>query len=539
MLRNASLSAVEYVALSALSTFVDSDGSSGQKSVSWLSGSELPELQLYGMDDDGESLSGVTLSSQPADILPDDYEFVVRKNGKGGEIGYATLKLASKGSGAQADGDDVFAQTSSLQTRELSSEDGVSSVTQIWEFDHFDKRWAMLSDALSGENKDVLLRDCETSSVCYLSLSALSSAPVSVDSEYEGDLPTMRSIQFGTYSDDPNEWLQLYGFEDDPALHDHISVTLSSGHRNLLPDGCEFLVRTTDERGWRTLEYKSLSAAVAPGEAAVDSMFQDAQTSSLETRTVSSEGGVSSFAQLWNFDHMDQRWYQLSDALSGALRDVVLRDTETSSVRYIALSALSAGGVHPDADGESGQKSIDWLSGTEPPEVQLYGMDEDGETLSNVVLGETAVSLLPEDYEFVVRKNGKGGEIGYATVNAAGLSSAASRFQFALAFDGTQASIGEGAVQIGGYTYFSNGGTVAGAGAGTWWICVQCQLGPQVQVGFAKYASTSDLNYAQGDLTKYIFPLYKVSGGQVLVDYRPMPNAGCWEVSEYASQGGS
>lgn len=55
-------------------------------------------------------------------------------------------------------------------------------------------------------------------------------------------------------------------------------------------------------------------------------------------------------------------------------------------------------------------------------------MDEDGETLSNVVLGETAVSLLPEDYEFVVRKNGKGGEIGYATVNASGLSSAASRF---------------------------------------------------------------------------------------------------------------
>lgn len=101
-------------------------------------------------------------------------------------------------------------------------------------------------------------------------------------------------------------------------------------------------------------------------------------------------------------------------------------------------------------------------------------MDEDGETLSNVVLGETAVSLLPEDYEFVVRKNGKGGEIGYATVNASGLSSAASRFQFSLAFNGTTASIGEGAVQIGGYTYFSNGGSVYGAGTGTWWICVKC-----------------------------------------------------------------
>jgi len=44
------------------------------------------------------------------------------------------------------------------------------------------------------------------------------------------------------------------------------------------------------------------------------------------------------------------------------------------------------------------------------------------------VLGETAVSLLPENYEFVVRKGGAGGEIGYATVDASSLSSASSRF---------------------------------------------------------------------------------------------------------------
>ena len=57
----------------------------------------------------------------------------------------------------------------------------------------------MLSDALSGENKDVLLRDCETSSVCYLSLSALSSTTLCVDSEYDGQSPAMKSVQFGTY----------------------------------------------------------------------------------------------------------------------------------------------------------------------------------------------------------------------------------------------------------------------------------------------------------------------------------------------------
>lgn len=51
-------------------------------------------------------------------------------------------------------------------------------------------------------------------------------------------------------------------------------------------------------------------------------------------------------------------------------------------------------------------------------------------------------------------------------------------------------------------------------------------------IGFEKYATTQSINYEQGDLTKYIFPLYKVSDGEVLVDYRPMPNAGCWEMSE-------
>ena len=78
----------------------------------------------------------------------------------------------------------------------------------------------------------------------------------------------------------------------------------------------------------------------------------------------------------------------MSDALSS--NDVILRDTETSCVKYIALSALSADGANPDTEGESGQKSIAWLSGSSPQELQLYKMDEDGETLSAVYLGQTA-----------------------------------------------------------------------------------------------------------------------------------------------------
>ena len=102
----------------------------------------------------------------------------------------------------------------------------------------------------------------------------------------------------------------------------------------------------------------------------------------------------------------------------------------------------------------------------------------------------------------------------------------------------TTASIGEGAVQIGGYTYFTAGGTVANMGSGTKYVCVVVTLGSGT-VSFAAYASTSALNQAQSDLSKYIFPLYRVVDYSVDLDYRPMPNAGCWEIAEGVSNGGT
>lgn len=56
-------------------------------------------------------------------------------------------------------------------------------------------------------------------------------------------------------------------------------------------------------------------------------------------------------------------------------------------------------------------------------------------------------------------------------------------------------------------------------------------------IDFVQYPTTQALNNAQGDLTKYIFPIYKVVDGEIAVDYRPMPNAGCWEVAESQNGG--
>ena len=90
-------------------------------------------------------------------------------------------------------------------------------------------------------------------------------------------------------------------------------------------------------------------------------------------------------------------------------------------------------------------------------------------------------------------------------------------------------TIGEGAVQIGGFTIFASQGTVAsGLTSGTCYICAQVVLSTGA-VSFVGYASTSAIQSAQLDMTKYIFPLYKLNDYAVVLDYRPMPNAGVWE----------
>lgn len=114
-------------------------------------------------------------------------------------------------------------------------------------------------------------------------------------------------------------------------------------------------------------------------------------------------------------------------------------------------------------------------------------------------------------------------------------------------------TIGEGAVQLGGFTVFSAGGTVSGMGAGTKWICVQVALTsgsgssgsgasgstPAGTTTFVAFSSTADINSAQLDVTKYIFPIYKVTDYAVVLDYRPMPNAGVWEDETIVDLGGS
>lgn len=107
-----------------------------------------------------------------------------------------------------------------------------------------------------------------------------------------------------------------------------------------------------------------------------------------------------------------------------------------------------------------------------------------------------------------------------------------SRFHFAYSAEtgegSTTVTIGEGAVQLGGFTHFIASGNVNYMGSGTQWICVVVDLSDG-SGRFVAYSNVSALNAAQLDVSKYVFPIYKVVDYEVVLDYRPLPNAGVWE----------
>lgn len=68
-------------------------------------------------------------------------------------------------------------------------------------------------------------------------------------------------------------------------------------------------------------------------------------------------------------------------------------------------------------DSEGAQKSVQYNPATD--ELQLYKMHENGEAGHKVTITSSLTSLLPSNYELVVRKGGAGGEIAYTTLSAA------------------------------------------------------------------------------------------------------------------------
>lgn len=140
-----------------------------------------------------------------------------------------------------------------------------------------------------------------------------------------------------------------------------------------------------------------------------DADVEDAETSSLQTREL---GSGTLVEEMFNFHLSDTVDVRISD-LAGV--DVVLRNPNDGQP-YVQYGRLCVD-IAPDAQGQTEQKSIDWLSGTN--ELQLYKFDKDGLSGAfepDVTVNGTREYLLPNEYEFVLRKHGAGGEVTYGQV---------------------------------------------------------------------------------------------------------------------------
>ena len=145
---------------------------------------------------------------------------------------------------------------------------------------------------------------------------------------------------------------ELYGFDKletiDPLSSDHL------------------VIRRVDEYNGAELKYISLSSLEISGMyVPPDADVAESQTSSLQTRELDNGTNVE---ELYNFHVPDTTEVQLSDL---ANVDVVLRNPNNGQP-YVEYGKLNID-IKPDAQGQTEQKSIDWLSTTH--DLQLYNFD--------------------------------------------------------------------------------------------------------------------------------------------------------------------
>ena len=231
----------------------------------------------------------------------------------------------------------------------------------------------------------------------YINMDELSTL---VDSQCE-DL-FLSSIQEKTYTFVDDEGVshslpyhQLYGFEGAGERLDPDDI-----------DKYEVVVRKRIMPG-AIVSYIPLSSVLSSyGDVFTDT--QISQTSSIQF----DDDGNGPYLELFKFN--DGSYGDTLELHQLGLKELVVRDG--NRVNYITLSGDALSDIIPDATIQNGQKSIDWLTNSHDRIIQLYKFDQPGMSTipkTTVVANGNAESLIPEEYEFVVRKNGPGGEIEY------------------------------------------------------------------------------------------------------------------------------
>ena len=164
---------VQYAKLSAHAYPVDSIISSAQTSSFQTRDLEDGNrvLQLYKFNETSNLKNQVQLSTEMSSLLPEHYEFLVRKTDNDKKtLEYMSISAAclAGGEGLPPDADTPNSETSSIQVREVSSGD---KMLELYDFHNLDN---VLSVQLSSQNRyDFLMRDQHTHQLAYTHLSGV------------------------------------------------------------------------------------------------------------------------------------------------------------------------------------------------------------------------------------------------------------------------------------------------------------------------------------------------------------------------------
>lgn len=423
---------VEYVQLSTIVVSGDTNqGNIGKSIETTEDGNGNKYHQLYKFDGGGLSDTiqvGVQLNGNAESLVPDEYEFVLRKNGASGEIEYAKIELSAFDAKLSADSD-VGAQ---------KSIDIDSNVIQLHDMDEAGEDLSALvphcfaepQDPLSSLSAEFVVRKGGAGGeIGYVSLDLLQDKTPLDRNTYH----TQKSLQYATI--DNLSFLELNGFHSD-ATSDVPVAVLSSDAKPLLPANWQFLTRHKDQNGYWQLGYSTLSAMVS-GALSVNVDSDVVAQKSLEW----AEDDGQEYLQLYGMDVAGRPTEQVDLKLAKTNYHDLLPDDEEFVIRTgvggeiiyknvaVTLSAFTSGTAY-EISGDTnvaavGRKSIQTVEDNMLGEKyhQLYNFDS-GNIVGcyTTVLFDEDVSapVLPTGTTFVVRQpDGNGGmEIGYMELSA-------------------------------------------------------------------------------------------------------------------------
>lgn len=431
----------------------DTQGNSGQKSIDWLG--ETHELQLYKFDDLGGSINVEMVADDNGlkTKLPDEdnLEFVLRRNGAGGEVDYATIDLSVSTeqlstalsavlsglviSGDTNYNDNVFKQKS-IHTIELSGK----TFHQLYKMDkpgmdehlkvsftpgpHNGLSCLLPGPDLSGNQLEFVVRRNGAGGEIDYAMIDLSASLSAISSSISSTIATQisESAISGDVNNNDNEFTQksihtvelggktyhqLYKMDEDGhAISADIPTYFDSAKNPLdeITSNCEFVIRKGGPGG--EIDYVDLSLRQAKLSVDRDAY---APQKSLQYANIDDK----TFLELNGF-HADGTT-KPKVTLTSQEKTLLPTDNEflirrkvdgAWQLEYAPLSVNISGDTLVDSQVLQEQKSLEYISGNDGNYIQLYHMDQDGEFTENVDLKfakDSFQSLLPDDEEFVIR----------------------------------------------------------------------------------------------------------------------------------------